>query len=285
MNIKNKNHHSPVSILMSTYNGEMFLDKQIDSILNQTHKNFKLIIRDDGSSDETLTIINDYLHKYPNVVSLLKDTEENIGSTKSFLRMLNYVDDESYVMFSDQDDIWFENKIALFLSKIQELESSNVVNKPTLVFGDMIVTDNNLNILDKSFWHFQKIKPQLIYKWKKVLSQNVVTGCSMIINSSGRKISQNLPADMNVVHDHFIAIMISKNGLVSFIKEPSMYYVQHNNNQVGASDFNFDYILNRVIKLRETLFEYHKLCSFFKMNFFNFIYFKLIINVQRIFIN
>jgi len=155
-------------------------------------------------------------------------------------------------------------------------------NQPALVFGDMVVTDKNLNILDKSFWNFQKIKPHIINNWHKTLSQNIVTGCSMMINNNSRNILQNLP-DINIIHDHFIAIMISKYGVVSYINEPSMYYVQHNNNLVGASIFNLNYILKRIIKLRETLFEYYKLCCFFKMNFFYFIYLKITINFQRIF--
>jgi glycosyltransferase involved in cell wall biosynthesis len=272
-----------VSILMSTFNGGLFLNNQIESILNQSHKNFKLIIRDDGSSDDTLAIINNYIYKYPDVIYLLDDKLGNIGSTKSFFRLLNYVNDESYIMFSDQDDIWFENKVELFINKIQDLEILNV-GLPALVFGDMVVSDSELKILNNSFWNFQKINPLIIFNWKKILSQNIVTGCSMIINNNGKKVIQKLP-NIRMIHDHFIAIVISKNGLVDFIKEPTMYYVQHNNNLVGASSFNFNYIFKRILKLRETLFQYYKLCRYFEMNFFYFFYLKFTINLQRILSN
>jgi glycosyltransferase involved in cell wall biosynthesis len=284
MNFKDKYLFSQplVTILMSTYNGDLFLCKQIDSILDQSYKNIKLIIRDDGSFDNTLKIIENYLHKYPSIINLIDDSDGNIGSTKSFLKLLNYVSKNSYVMFSDQDDVWFDNKVELFISKIQEIEFDNSKELPSLIFGDMVVSDSKLNIIEESFWNYQKINPNMIFDWKKTLSQNVVTGCSMILNYEGVQIVKNAP-NLNVIHDHFIAICISKNGVVNYLSQPTMFYVQHNNNVLGASYYGFKFVFNRIKKLKSTIFVYYELCSFFNMNFLQFLYFKININFKRFF--
>ena len=99
-----------IAILMSTYNGERYLREQIDSLLNQTYKDWKLYIRDDGSTDETISIIESYVNDYPDLIVLLKDDLGNLGSARSFMRILSVVDAD-YYMFCDQDDVWLPNKV------------------------------------------------------------------------------------------------------------------------------------------------------------------------------
>lgn len=281
MNLKN-NKNISIAILISTFNGEKFLKQQLDSILDQTFKDFKIIIRDDGSNDNTISIIREYIELYPNIINLLIDNDGNLGSTKSFFKLLNEINNEKYIMFADQDDFWFENKIELFLKKIQDLEMINCSDSPALVFGDMIVVDRNLKIIENSFWNYQKINPNIIFNWRKTLSQNIVTGCSMIINNQSVQLVKKSP-NFKMIHDHFIAICISKNGVVNFIKEPTMYYIQHNNNVLGASAYDFKFAKLRIKHLKSTIFVYYELCKYFKMSFFKFLYYKTSISLKRFF--
>jgi glycosyltransferase involved in cell wall biosynthesis len=281
MNLKN-NKDNTIAILISTFNGEKFLKQLLDSILNQTFKDFKVIIRDDGSNDNTISVISEYVELFPNKINILIDNEGNLGSTKSFFKLLNEINNEKYTMFADQDDFWFENKLEIFLTKIQELEIIYGSDLPALVFGDMVVVDRDLRIIENSFWNYQKINPNIIYNWKKTLSQNVVTGCSMIINNKSVQLVKKAP-NFKMIHDHFIAICISKNGVVNFIKEPTMFYIQHNNNVLGASSYDFKFALFRINKLKSTIFVYYELCKYFNMSFIKFVFYKISINLKRFF--
>ena len=99
-----------VDILLATYNGERFLQKQIDSILQQTYSNFTIYIRDDGSKDGTIKIIKDYAQKYPNKILFIEDILGNLGVTQNFNELMKY-SSANYIAFSDQDDIWLPQKI------------------------------------------------------------------------------------------------------------------------------------------------------------------------------
>lgn len=270
-----------VAILLSTYNGEKYLERQIDSILRQSYNNFNLFIRDDGSTDNTNLIVNKYLKAYPDIIFRLNDNLGNLGSTKSFFQLLSNVKEYYYYMFADQDDIWFENKVDIFVGRILRTELIHGKNNAIMIFGNMSVVDHNLNVIDNDFWHLQKLNPELIFNWKKVLAQNVVTGCSMIINQSTVNNLRDIP-DIKMIHDHFIAIKIAKSGIVDFIEEPTMFYVQHIDNLVGASAFNFIFIKNRLHVIFQTWDSYFKLCRYFGMNILSFVYFKFIINTQRL---
>ena len=99
-----------VAILMSTYNGERYLREQIDSLLNQTYKDWKLYIRDDKSTDGTVSIIEGYVRVYPDQIVYKSDGFGNLGAGCSFMQLLSSIDSD-YYMFCDQDDVWMEDKI------------------------------------------------------------------------------------------------------------------------------------------------------------------------------
>jgi len=94
---------SKVEILLSTYNGAKYLREQFESIIQQDYPHWKLIVRDDGSSDGTLTIINEYIAKYPDKITLVKDDAGNLGHSNSFSKLLR-LSTADFVMYCDQDD-------------------------------------------------------------------------------------------------------------------------------------------------------------------------------------
>ena len=136
-----------VLIMMSTYNGEKYVSEQIESILAQQHVDITLAIRDDGSNDTTLHILNDYAAKHPNISVTAGD---NIGYAASFWTLLMQADTSyDYYAFADQDDLWDANKIAAAIFAIKKTD-----NPLTLYTSALRVVDENLTI----YQHFSKTK-------------------------------------------------------------------------------------------------------------------------------
>ena len=132
-----------IDILLATYNGESYLSSQLDSIINQSCDNWKILIRDDGSKDRTLEIIEWYTKKYNNQIFLIEDEKKNLGVCGNFSELLNH-SHADYAMFCDQDDIWFKNKIKITFQKMKEMENTYGSDCPILVHTDLMVVDKNL---------------------------------------------------------------------------------------------------------------------------------------------
>ena len=162
-----------VAVMMSTYNGELYIKEQIDSIFKQKDVSIDLYIRDDGSSDKTLEIISEQKKIYNSVFILNNDDNENLGPAKSFMTIVNSVGDNyDYYAFSDQDDIWMEDKIisAISLLEIHDIE------KPCIYGGSKtILTDSeslNPDYVDISMDFYSTI------------IRNKVAGCTMVFNKT-----------------------------------------------------------------------------------------------------
>ena len=223
-----------IEILLSTYNGEKYLDEQIRSIINQTYTNWILTIRDDGSTDKTTEIITKFTKEYPDKIKLLyAGVTKNIGVIHSFETLLAH-SSADYVMFSDQDDIWLSEKVEKTLKKMREIESINP-NTPIVVCCDLYVVNQGLKIVSESYWKYVKLRPELLLKNKKYfVTTNFVTGCTMLINKKAKEIS--LPIEKNaIMHDAWITLKTySSKGIIFPIREKLIYYRQHTQNSIGA---------------------------------------------------
>lgn len=216
-----------IDILMATYNGEKYLREQIDSILNQTFKEFNLIICDDCSKDNTWKILEEYKNK-DSRVRIIKN-EKNLGYNKNFEKLLGYVESE-YFMLSDQDDFWLPEKVEESYKKITS-------EKLNLVCSDLEVVDKDLKTIHPSMWEFwpdynikEKIKKSRDYK--SCLMTNCITGCTTIINS--KLIPKILPLPgYPIVHDWWIGLVAGSIGDIGYIEKPLIKYRQHGNNQIG----------------------------------------------------
>jgi len=232
-----------VEILMATYNGEKFIEEQLNSILSQSYTNWKLIIRDDNSTDNTQKIINKYIRLYPDKIFLIKNDIKRIGACQNFSKLLEY-SQAKYIMFSDQDDIWFNNKIEVSLNKIRELEKNYGEHTPILIHTDSKVVDENCNIIAESFWKYQNINPKAT-QFNRLLIQNVVTGCTMIINKSLK--NKTLPISKKaIMYDWWIALVASCFGVIEILDFPTLYYRQHSSNTIGAKNYNLNYIIYKL---------------------------------------
>ncbi len=217
-----------VEILLSTYNGEKYLSSQLESILEQDYQNWKLVIRDDGSTDGTLAILNGYIQKYPEKLCLLSDNDGNLGYSGSFTKLLKQ-SSAAYIMFCDQDDYWLRTKISMMLSVIVE-EETDFPGIPHLVFSDLQMSDTNLAVVFPSFLNKAGYTPdrgvQIFFL------KNYVPGCSMMFN---RKLVLETLKTENIInlHDHWLALVCAATGKLTCIEKPLMKYRMHDNNAIG----------------------------------------------------
>lgn len=268
-----------IDILMSTYNGEKYLGEQIDSLILQTYRDWHLLIRDDGSSDRTLELIDYYQKKYPEKIEIIKDSYGNIKSTNSFAVLLEY-STAPYIMFCDQDDIWLSNKIELAYLKIKNLEDS-YESLPLLVFSDLILYGHDGRIISDSFMKYQNMKPDVVYNTWMCMAMSVAPGCTMMINHIAKKYVLPIPSFM--LHDYWIATMISYYGKCEFINTPTIYYRIHNHNSVGINNVGKSYLISKIRNLYCLFPQYRKIFKAFpfKVSYSKVIYFKVKFNVLR----
>lgn len=236
---------STITILLPTYNGEKYLEEQINSILNQSYSDFSLVISDDGSSDNTRKILKTFESKDKRIQVFYH--QKNKGFLKNFEFLCKKVT-TPYCMFSDQDDVWKPTKIEKMLNYIKKTKSA-------LVYCDMEITDKNLNILFPSFHkHMNKEKKCEKYNDFDLLKlENVVSGCSMIVKSEIIKQALPFPEGI-IIYDWWISLIATQNGKVSYLNESLQYYRQHENNSIGA-DINkkikpFDEYRNETINFK-----------------------------------
>lgn len=223
---------------MSTFNGSRFLGEQIDSILGQSYSDFRLMIRDDGSVDDTREIIGRYAKRDPRVVAITDDLGA-MGAGRSFLRLVE-IFEAQFFMLADQDDIWLPDKIKASHEAITEMLSTHGESVPLIAFTDLRVVDAELREIDPSMWHYQRLDPQIAADWRDLLAQNVVTGCTIIGNraAANAAIPFALP---EMMHDHWIAVNAAKYGTVAPIPKATVLYRQHGQNVAGGIRFGSKY--------------------------------------------
>lgn len=228
--MKYKNYSS-VAILMATFNGSKFIAEQIDSIINQTFKDWTLFIRDDNSHDDTMIIIEKYIDKFSDKIVLLKDEDGTLGAKDNFMRLLKDID-SNYYMFSDQDDVWLPEKVMLSYNKYMEVAMLHP-NLPIIIHSDSIIVDEQLNIITKSFWNNEGLFPSL-FSFYNYVSISCLQGATMFFNNNV-KLLINKYVNIPIMHDWWITTETLKNGgIVVPIKQPLLYYRQHNSNVHGV---------------------------------------------------
>ncbi|MDM8261053.1 glycosyltransferase family 2 protein [Limosilactobacillus vaginalis] len=225
-----------VAILMSTFNGEKYLPEQIESIIHQTYHNWVLYIRDDGSQDNTVKIIKQFSRDNNNIIFVNEKNDINVGVFDSFMNLLKK-QSADYYMFSDQDDVWLENKISNSLKLLKENEPG-----PVCVFTDAEIVTKDLKPIRRMLGN---------NVWTDFLSlcfANRVTGCTMIFNDELKRLIKFSDMDISKVymHDWWIGLIASKMGKLLYLNEPTLKYRQHGNNVVGGDKKNtLSHIANR----------------------------------------
>lgn len=247
MYYKGEEMKEKVDVLLATYNGEKYVQEQIESILNQTYQNIHLIISDDGSKDNTREIIKEYEKKDERVTTYFQ--EKNLGYIKNFEFLMKQVE-SNYYMFSDQDDVWLPKKIEKAMQTLEE-------EKADLVFGDLEVVNQELQTVYPSFGDFMKLNRK-IQKCKNGYEMNYlyncVTGCTMLAKKETIEKCLPLPNHSKyVAHDHWIALVVSLEGKLAYIPEKYIKYRQHGNNEIGTDKISHKF--KRMDQVRDLFLE------------------------------
>ena len=266
-----------IAILLSTFNGELFLKEQIESILVQTNKDWCLYIRDDGSKDNTLDIIAYYTDRYPDKIIELKDDIGNLKSAGSFMSLLNSIHAD-YYMFCDQDDVWLPFKIETTLIKIKETEAM-FPNKGVSVFTDLAVVGPDLKIINESMWSYNQIDPENAKDFYKTTCLSSITGCTLMFNNLIKEKVLPYPKRA-LMHDWWISLNAVHYGIVDYVATSTVLYRQHANNVLGAEKSKRNHYSKRIIFFWTTIKDNIKVLKMlnslkFEVNYAKFFFTKI----------
>lgn len=219
-----------IDILLTAYEGTPFLTEQLHSLTMQTHADWRLWVRDDGSSDGTADHMRWFATRDPRV-HVLEDGERR-GPPAGFGWLMEQLPEETrYVMFCDQDDYWRANKIEVTLAAMRAAEAEHGADTPLLAHTDLTVVDRYLNLLHESFWAYQKLDPGRA-TLRSLLVENTVTGCAVMINRSLLELGTPVPPGA-VMHDWWLALVAARFGTIVPVPVATIMYRQHDRNAMG----------------------------------------------------
>ena len=223
-------------VLLSSYNGEKYIGEQLDSLLNQDLKPDKIFIRDDGSTDETVNILEDYSSRFSCIQYYCG---KNVGVAKSFMELINNCEDADYYALCDQDDYWLKDKLS---SAVELLEKKNK-NIPLLYCSKFTLTDENLNPIDSDvskLYNFSDFDHSLIY--------HTAPGCTFVFNHELRKLIKMYDVNENyiLIHDALIHKIATLFGEMILDENSHIYYRQHQSNQIGMTANAFETFKGRI---------------------------------------
>lgn len=240
-----------IDVLLAAYNGGLYIEEQIHSILQQRYQGMiRILIRDDGSSDQTVAIIRRLMEQPlpENRQLLLFERKEGVGHVTENFAQLIALAQSPYMALADQDDIWFPDKLHLQMQAMQQLEAEFGAI-PLLICSDLTVVDSTLQPIADSFWALQRLNPIWINDWRDLLVQNMVTGCTSLFNQAAVAVILPMPTRLGMFHDHWIATAISLHGKAVALSEPTVWYRQHGKNVAAAHAFNYAYASRKLKQL------------------------------------
>ncbi|WP_299486764.1 glycosyltransferase family 2 protein [Acaryochloris sp. IP29b_bin.137] len=255
-----------VEIAIATFNGERYLSDQIQSILSQDYSDWRLLIRDDGSTDSTHKILQAFLQQEPRRLQWLNPVEsQNIGVVCNFNRLLEY-SSSNYTFLCDQDDVWLPSKIKDSLQIIKQMEYQWGVETPILVHSDLHVVTAKLQLFHASFWRSHNLDPTR-NTLRDLLVRNNITGCTVVINKALRKLALPIPNSI-FMHDWWLALVATAFGKIAWLSKPTILYRQHQRNQVSAQSQKLRYLVTRLQQPRR-IREYYRKTQKQAQEFFN----------------
>jgi glycosyltransferase involved in cell wall biosynthesis len=227
-----------VDIVCAVYNGEQYLAELIASLEAQTHGDWRLWVRDDGSIDATPRIMAAVAARDTRI-HIVDGAGESLGAGRSFGTLIEGLPpDAAYIMCADQDDVWLPRKIERSLDALRAAEAEFGVRTPIIAHCDLTVVNEKLAVIDRSFWSFSAVKPEPV-ALRRFVVRNPVTGAACIFNRALRELAEPLPPEA-IFHDWWLALIAATFGRVVPIPEPMILYRQHSANAVGAHAAHLD---------------------------------------------
>ena len=209
---------------MATFNGADYIREQLDSLLNQTYRHWRLIVHDDGSTDGTVGIVNEYCRRDPRMM-LLTDGISNLGAACNYLHLLNGTNADLY-LFCDQDDVWLPHKMERMVDVISPIK------QPALVYANgyyyrsgRVVSQRTTTI------HPRTLRDSLFFN-------SGIQGCSVIVNAQLIALLKPFP-EVVAMHDHLLTMAAVAFGKIRYIDEVLTWYRQHERNVTGNQQFGY----------------------------------------------
>jgi len=226
-----------LAVLLSSYNGEKFIRQQLDSILAQQGVfSLDIIVRDDGSTDSTTAI----LQQYADAGKLRWYTGENLKPAQSFLHLLQNAPGYDYYAFADQDDCWYPDKLSKALQTIEMCKG------PAIACANARLVDATLQPLGRNVYR----RPPRTDFYSLLVGSNII-GCTMVFNSEMARLVQEKPAPEEIfMHDSYLLQLCAlQDGTIVYDEAPHMDYRQHGGNVVGAKWTKWDALKDRLHRI------------------------------------
>lgn len=269
-----------ILVLMSTYNGEKYLQEQLDSILAQKNVKVDILVRDDGSTDSTVSVIKKAIQNYPERVFLVQGP--NLGYARSFTELLEMAEKEyvdyDYYAFSDQDDVWLSQKLNQAILKLEK-EKTELSYEALGYCSNLTCVDSQLNIISPKF----RKKLDEITDISIILNP-MCTGCTMVFNMKAIQLYTYYSNHFYLkYHDYLMGLICFYLGKLVYDDESYIYYRQHGGNQIGAKWSFSQRMLTRLQHLRfgeKNIVE--KTCSNFLLAYGNLLSVDKLQNIRKI---
>ena len=226
-------------VILCTYNGEKYLEKQIKSIMEQDREDFCLLYSDDGSTDSTKAILQSLQEKYGRRMRAFPRPMHSGSPAKHFLSILSAlakgevdIENLEYIFLADQDDCWFPDKLSRSIAALREEERKFGESLPILCHTDCSLVNSRGELLAKSYRRYQKL-PGASCRFSRLLLQNHVTGASVGINKALLQYCKEIPEQVKM-HDHWLALLANCFGEIQYLPYATYAYRQHGENVLGA---------------------------------------------------
>lgn len=207
-----------VQVLLSTYNGERFICEQVESLIKQTDVDLSLLVRDDGSSDRTLEM----LEKYRKKIEIHIISGSNLGFAQSFWELVKLAGNADYYAFCDQDDYWLPDKLSTAIEMLSEYSDC-----PVLYTSNVIKVDKDLKVIShKGF------EEEGVLSFPDSLKKSILPGCTFTFNSLLLIELQKFSGKM-IAHDWTVYSIACAIGKVVYDSKPHILYRIHGNNTIG----------------------------------------------------
>ncbi|MGJ1291964.1 glycosyltransferase [Sphingobacterium multivorum] len=207
-----------IDILMATFNGGLYIENQILSLLSQTQKDWRLLVHDDGSTDDTIAIVRKYA-VLDSRISIIEDGIKLGSAGSNFLHLLSYADSE-FIIFCDQDDIWFESKLAILFAELQNCSGPSAVYCNAYGYNGRVITIPKVSLIERDDLS------------NSLFLNSGVQGCSLIFNKELKDLIIDLP-EYVCMHDHYVTMSAIVFGKLKYVDNSLMLYRQHERNVTG----------------------------------------------------
>ena len=223
-----------ISIALCTRNGEAYLEQQLQSIGAQSLLPDELVICDDASTDSTVKLIKHFASTSSFSINLIQN-QEQLGVVKNFSKALSCCRGD-YLALCDQDNIWLPEKLKTDFDLIRKTETTLGKSFPLLVHSDLKNIDHSGLLRSSSFMKLRHIKHVSKDPLRRLLAQNFVTGCTVMVNRPLIELALPIPHTA-VMHDWWLALVAAACGKIIFNENTAILFRQHQNNVIGARSF------------------------------------------------